>query len=143
MPPGGPQGRNGATGSKKSKGRPRVVRDIRNRRLVRRVDVRSVLKVSFVFYLCVLAAVLVAGVILWNVATTFGVIKSIDKLVRSLFALSSFQIHPMAALGWGAAVGGLLCLLGVLFNVVAAVLYNLISDVVGGIQVIVVSDEDG
>ena len=32
-----------------------------------------------------------------------------------------------------------LCFIGVLFNVFAAVLYNLISDVVGGIQVIVVS----
>lgn len=122
--------------------RRKVVRDVHNRRVVRRVDVLSVLKVSFAFYFCVLVVLLVAVTILWNVATTFGVISTVDKLVRNLFALTSFQLHPLAALAWSAAVLGALCFIGVLFNVVAAVLYNLISDIVGGVQVIVVDDQE-
>jgi len=145
-PPGSSPGRYGPPGPQAArsngKGRAKVVRDVRNRRLVRRVDVWSVLKVSFIFYLCVLVAMLAAGVVLWNVAAAFGVINTVDKLVRSLFALTSFRLHPLTALAWGSAIGGLFCFLGLLFNVAAAVLYNLISDVMGGIQVIVVGDED-
>lgn len=121
--------------------RRKVVRDVHNRAVVRRVDVLSILKVSFIFYLCVLVVLVVAGVVLWNVAAALGVINTIDKLVRSLFALSAFQLHPLTALAWGAAVMGALCLVGLLFNVMAALLYNLISDVVGGVQVIVVDDQ--
>jgi hypothetical protein len=124
-------------------GRRKVVRDVRSRRVVRRVDVWSVFKVSFIFYLCVLVVLLVAGIVLWNVAEAFGVVTTVEKLVRSLFALTSFQLHPLVALMWSAAVIGALCFIGMLFNILAAVLYNLISDVIGGIQVTVVDDQEG
>lgn len=117
--------------------------DLGTRRVVRRVDIATVLKLSFAFYLCLLAVALVAGVVLWELAATFGVIGTVDKLVRSLFALSSFKLHPLTTLVWGAAIGGVLCLMGTFLNVLAAVLYNLLSDVVGGVQVLVVEQEDG
>ncbi len=125
-----------------TRGRRRVVRDVRNRAVVRRLDVWSVLKVSLAFYFCVLIVLLVAGAALWNVAAASGVIKGLDKLVRSLFALTSFQLHPLTALEWGGAIMAAMCFVGVLFNVMAAVLYNLISDIVGGLQVTVIGDED-
>jgi Transmembrane domain of unknown function (DUF3566) len=123
-------------------GRRLLVRDVATRRVVRRLDVWSVFKVSFIFYFCVLVVMIAAGVVLWNVAAAFGVITSLDKLVRSLFALKSYRLHPTAALIWGSAVGAALCLIGVLVNVIASVLYNLISDLVGGIQVVALSDRD-
>jgi Transmembrane domain of unknown function (DUF3566) len=123
-------------------GRRKVVRDVRSRHVVRRVDVWSVFKVSMVVYVCVLGVFLVAGTVLWNVAVHFGVITSVDKLVRSLFALGAFQLHPMTALAWTAAIAGALCFIGVLLNVLASVLYNLISDIIGGIQVTLVNDQD-
>jgi len=125
-----------------AEGRPVVVRDVRHRRVVRRVDVLSVAKVSFVFYLCVMVVVLVAGAILWNVASAAGLLASLDKLVRSLFALTSFQLHPLTALAWSSAVGLVLAIGGTIGNVVAALMYNLISDIVGGVQVVVLSDHD-
>lgn len=114
---------------------------MRSRRLVRRFDIWSVFKVSVVFYLCVFVVMLVAGTVLWNVAAAFGVITDGEKLVRSLFALTTFTLHPLTAFFWGSVIAGAVCFLGVLFNVIAAVLYNLISDVIGGVQVIVVSDQ--
>jgi hypothetical protein len=111
------------------------------RQVVRRVSVWSVLKVSLIFYLLVLAVFLITGAALWNVASDFGLINSVDKLVRSLFALSSFKLHPLAALAWGTAVGAALCFIGVLVNVVAALLYNLISDVVGGVRITLTADK--
>jgi hypothetical protein len=98
--------------------------------------------VSLIFYLCVLVVLIVAGTVLWNVAAALGVITSAEKLIRSLFALTSFQLHPLTALIWGSAIGAVLCLVGVLVNVLAASLYNLISDIVGGAQVFVISDKD-
>ena len=109
---------------------------------VRRVSVGSVLKISLAFYLCVLVVVLVAGAVLWNVAASAGLIVKLDKLVRSLFALSSFTLHPLTALVWGGAFVAALCFLGVLVNVVVALLYNVLSELIGGVRVLVVSDEN-
>jgi hypothetical protein len=120
----------------------KVARDPRNRLVVRRIGVVSVLKVSLVFYTCLLIVMLIAGVVLWNVAAAVGAIDSLDKLIRSLFALTSFQLHPLVALGWSAAIGAALCFLGVLFNVIAVILFNLISDMVGGVQLFIASDRD-
>lgn len=108
---------------------------------LRRVGVWSVVKMSLAFYLCVFVVVMVAGVVLWNVAESAGLVRKLDKLVRSLFALSEFQLHPLTALVWGAAAVGALCLLGVLANVVVVVIYNLLADLVGGVRVTVVSEE--
>ena len=138
-----PPGARGAAQYARPQGkRTKVVRDVHSRRVLRRLDVASVFKVSFFFYFCVWVVLVVAGVVIWNVAATFGLITSLDKLVRSLFALTSFKLHPLTALEWGGAAVALLCLLGVFVNVLAAVLYNLISDLVGGVQVFTVRDND-
>ena len=123
-------------------GYPQGARGLGKRQVVKRVSVWSVAKVSLIFYVLVLAVMLITGVALWNVASDFGVINSLDKLVRSLFALSSFKLHPLTALAWAAAIGAGLCFLGVLVNVVVALLYNLISDVVGGVRITLAPDKD-
>lgn len=120
----------------------RVVHTTSSRRLVRRIDTWTVFKVSLVFYLLGLAIFLVAGVILWHVASDFGTITSLDKSVRSLFSLRNFKVRPIPLLEYTAAGGGLLAFLGTLLNTAAALIYNLISDVVGGVQVVVLSEPD-
>jgi len=119
----------------------RVVRGVRSRRLVRRVDVWTVCKVSMMFYLLVLVMILIAGVGMWHAARAFGVIHSIEKSVRTLFSLKSFTIHPMPTLEYAAAAGVVMVVFGTLVNVIGALIYNLIADVVGGVQVVVVSAE--
>lgn len=118
----------------------KVIRGKRSRRLVRRIDTWTVFKVSLVFYFFLLVIMLVAGVVLWHLAQPFGVITSIEKSVRLLFDLKTFKLRPIPVLEYSAAGGAVLAIIGTLLNVVAAALYNLISDVVGGIQVIVVSE---
>lgn len=119
-----------------------MVRGKRSRRLVRRVDTWTVFKVSLVFYLFSLVIVLVAGVVLWHLAQPFGIITSIEKSVRLLFDLKTFKLRPAPVLKYAAAGGAILAIIGTLLNVVAAALYNLISDIVGGIQVIVVTEPE-
>jgi hypothetical protein len=118
----------------------RVVRGRRTRRVVRKIDVWTVFKMSLLFYLCIFLVLLIAGIVLWNIADAFNVIHSVEKFIRSLFDLSKFTFHPEVVLQ-SAALGGLiLVLMGTGANVLIAVLYNLISDVVGGVQFIVLEE---
>jgi len=121
--------------------RVRVVRGRRSRRIVRRLDAWTVLKVSLVFYLCAVVVVMVAGVVLWNVAEAFGFLHTIEKSIRTLFDYKAFILHPGPILEYAVVIGVILAIVGTLANVLLALLYNLISDVVGGIQIVVIAEE--
>jgi hypothetical protein len=108
--------------------------------MVRHFDVWSVTKVSLAFYLLLLVAVVVSSVMLWYVANAFGAVQSIEKSARTLFSLRSFKLHPSAIAMWTAMGGAVLAVAGTLINVLAALMYNLISDVVGGVEFDVVDD---
>lgn len=106
----------------------------RRRTTVSHVSIATVIKVSVMFYLLFLAVIVVAAMLLWVVADQTGVVTSIDKSVRSLFSLKSFVLHASAVAEYTAAAGALLGLAGTLANILAALIYNLIADVVGGIR---------
>ena len=113
----------------------------RTRRVVSKVDSLSVLRFSVLLYLSFYLVVVVAAVVLWAVATVVGAVDNIESFIKGLFALESFHFDALAMLR-GMTVGGLLLvMLGTGVNVLVAVLYNLISDVVGGVEV-VVSEQD-
>jgi hypothetical protein len=113
----------------------------RVRAVVRRVDPMTVLKFSVLFYLSMFVVLLVAGTLLWFGASSAGAIHSIEKFIKGLFALDSFHFRGVSILE-GAALGGLvMVLLGTGLNVLMAVLYNLISDVVGGVEVQLLEEE--
>jgi len=108
--------------------------------VIRRFDLWSVLRFSLLFYLCLFLILLVAGIVLWLVATITGVRGNIENFISDLIA-SKFHFLGLQLLR-GSAIGGLLLvLLGSGFNVLMALLYNLISDVVGGIEVSVLEDD--
>ena len=110
----------------------------RQRRVVSKVDTLSVLRFSALLYLSIYLVVMVAAVVLWVVASVVGVVDNVESFIKGLLALDSFHFDPLLILR-GMTVGGiLLVLLGSGANVLVATLYNLISDVVGGIEVTVV-----
>jgi hypothetical protein len=115
---------------------------VRTRQVIRHFDLASVLRVSLMFYALGLLSVTLAGVVLWNVASTLGIITSIDKSIRTLFDLKSFTLHPLPVLGYGLAAGLVLVIAGALINVLIAMFFNLISDVTGGLVVRVVAEPD-
>ncbi|HVM03555.1 MAG TPA: DUF3566 domain-containing protein [Acidimicrobiales bacterium] len=113
----------------------------RVRRVIRRVDPWTVLRFSLLFYVCMLVVALVAGFLLWAAASTTGVIDNVERFVKELFALESFRINGGLIFRSTMIGGGVLVLLGAGANVLMAVLYNLTSDVVGGIEVVVLEEE--
>ena len=150
----------------------------RARRVIRKIDTWSVLRLSLLFYFALLLTCLVAGVILWQVAATVGITDNVIKLIKKLGDFSSYQINggvilrDVALAGvilWQVAAtvgitdniiklikklgdfssyqinggvilrdvafaGVILAIFGACLNALMCVLYNLISDVVGGIR---------
>ena len=119
------------------KRRPRVRRVTR---VVRHVDTWSVFKVALVFNGVLYLVCLTAGVLLWNVATATGTIANVEKFFEQ-FGWQSFQFKG-GQIYHNAWVGGLFVALGMtgLFVLVATV-FNLITDLVGGIRVSVLEEE--
>ena len=117
-------------GWRKGKSRSRQARVV-----VRKVRPWSVLKVSFFFYLCVWAVIVGAMVILYGVLAAIGALDSVEKLIRELFADKTFQINGDWLFSRGITIALAMVVLWTFINVFVALLYNLISDVVGGIEV--------
>jgi hypothetical protein len=112
----------------------------RARQVIRHFDLWSVLRFSLIFYLCMFLILLVAGIVLWLVATVTGVRGNVENFISDLIA-SKFHFLGLQLLR-GAAIGGLLLVIvGSAFNMLMAMLYNLISDVVGGIEISVLEDD--
>jgi len=103
--------------------------------VLRKVGPWSVLKVSFFFYLCVMVVILGAMMILYAILGAIGALDSLTRLIRDLFADQSFQIHGGWLFSRGLSIGLALVVLWTLINVFIVFLYNLLSDVVGGIEV--------
>jgi hypothetical protein len=103
--------------------------------VVRKVRPWSVLKVSFFFYLCVWGVIVGAMVILYGVLAAIGALDSVEKLIRELFADKTFKINGDWLFSRGIMIALAMVVLWTLINVFVALLYNLISDVVGGVEV--------
>lgn len=110
------------------------------RRVLRKIDAWSVLKVSALFYLTLVLVLLLAGVLLWAAGSSVGVISSVEKFMRSV-GFEGFTFVGGQLLRGFVAFGLVLVVLGTGLAVLMAVVYNLISDVVGGIQYIVLEEE--
>lgn len=103
--------------------------------VIRKVGPWSVLKFSFLFYLCVMTVILGALVILYEVLSAVGALDSVTSLIRDLFADPNFEIHGDWLFSRALAISIGMVVLWTLINVFVAFLYNLISDIVGGIEV--------
>jgi hypothetical protein len=107
--------------------------------VLRRVDPWSVFKLSLVFYLCVCLVLLVAGVVLWLGASATGVVGNVESFFQDA-GFDGFQFSAGVLLR-GFAVGGLvLVVAGTVANLLLATLFNLMSDVVGGVRVTLAED---
>jgi hypothetical protein len=113
----------------------------RVRRVVRRLDPWSVLKVSLVFYLCGYIVTMVAGILLWNIAQRADVITKIEDFVEELGAYERFELLPDVILQRSLLVGAILVVVLTGLTVLATVLFNLISDLVGGIRVVIIEED--
>jgi hypothetical protein len=103
--------------------------------VIRKLGPWSVLKISVLFYLCVMAVIVGAFVILYAVLDAIGALDSVTRLIRDLFADQTFEIHADWLLSRGVLIGLAMVVLWSLINLFVVFLYNLLSDIVGGVEV--------
>lgn len=112
----------------------------RVRRILRRIDPWSVLKLSFIFFICMYGVIIVSSLLVWRAAVSSEIIDDVEGFVVDL-GFNDFQFAPeqmfRALLFGGAAMIVALTFLAVLMTV----LFNLISDLVGGIRVSMIEQQ--
>lgn len=113
----------------------------RVRRILRRIDPWSVLKFSFVVYLCAYVMVNVAGVLLWQLAASADLIDNVESLIMDLGSYRSYELLPGQILAASLLGGAVLVVLATGLTVLATVFFNLIADLVGGIRVVVIEED--
>lgn len=109
-------------------------------RTIRDIDTWSIFKVGLVFHAALYVVMLVTGVLLWNVGSATGTIDNAEQFLES-FGWDSFafkgaeMFRSFAVLGlFGIALGTGLWVLG-------SVVFNLITELVGGVRVTVLEEE--
>jgi hypothetical protein len=109
-------------------------------RVVRHVDTWSVFKVALVFNVFFYAVAMVAGVLLWQVAYATGTVDNVEKFFEG-FGWESFNFNG-GQIFHNAWIAGLFVAVGLTgLAVLLATLFNLITDLVGGIRLSVLEEE--
>jgi len=99
------------------------------------------LKISVIFYFCLWLVLMTAGVILWAGAMQSGTVDNIENLIATLLGFEKF-VFEGETLFRVALFGGLTAAVAATaMTVLMAVLFNLISDLTGGIRVTVIQEE--
>jgi Transmembrane domain of unknown function (DUF3566) len=103
-------------------------------RRVRHVALRSVARVSVLFYLCGLVAFLVAAMVFWIVASAAGVVGEVESFMDDL-GFEGFEFVSGTLLWAGLLIGFAVTAILVVLTVFAAAVYNLFADLAGGIEI--------
>jgi Transmembrane domain of unknown function (DUF3566) len=106
--------------------------------VIRRIQPWSVFKFSLLFYFCLMLVFLFALVILYWVLSLLGVMDTLAHLLQTSgfgSPKTGFQFHSFWIFSRLFLIGVVGVFVWSLVNLFVTVLYNLVSDVVGGIQV--------
>jgi hypothetical protein len=113
----------------------------RVRRLVRHVDPWSVFKLTLVLNVCMWFIFLVAGVTMWSVARSSGTIDNFEKFIAQSFSLTDVSIDADLLFRVYSLIGLIITLALTGAAVIGSILFNLISDLIGGVWVSVIEEE--
>lgn len=111
------------------------------RRLIRHIDPWSMLKLSLLLSLCMWLMVMIAAVILWTVARNAGTIASVEDFVNSSLSLQDWKLDGEFIFRQFGLVTLLLCLGFAASVVIATLVFNLVSDIIGGVWISVIEEE--
>ena len=108
-------------------------------RVVRDIDPWSVFKVGLAFHLVCYFVALISLVLLWNVAQSTGTLDNVENFMES-FGWETFRFDGSELFGKLWILGLLGVILGTGLWVLLATIFNLITDLVGGVRVTVLEE---
>jgi hypothetical protein len=104
--------------------------------VIRRVNPWSVLKFALLFNFCLMLVVMVGLGILWAILSSLGVLDTVAELLSGIgFGGGDFQFDTGYIFWRLFLIGFISTILWSAFLVFVAFLYNLVSDLLGGIEV--------
>jgi len=106
--------------------------------VLRHVNAWSVLRISLLFYFCVMVILVFALSIVYWVLGIMGVLNSVSDLLTNILGESgsaNYVINGQWLFFRALVVGAAWVVIWSLVNMLLALLYNLIADVVGGIRI--------
>ncbi len=109
-------------------------------RVIREIDPWSAFRVGIVFHGVLYLMALIALVLLWSVASATGTIDNIERFLES-FGWESFQFNGAQLFFNTMFLGLFVVVLLTAIWVLCATVFNLITDLVGGIRVSVLEEE--
>lgn len=110
-------------------------------RVVHHFDIWSVAKVSGAFAACGYLVTMISGYLLWQVADRVGTIEGVEGFMEDTGGYETFIIEGAVIFRVAAFVGVVAAILVVCLAILGAILFNLISDLTGGVRMTVI-DED-
>ena len=113
------------------------------KRTLRPVDPLSVLKLSLVYYSFLLVLWLGVVAILFTFVNSLGFFESLEDIGQDLVLWDRVEISLGLVERWAFLLGLAGVVIGSLLNVFLAFLYNLVSDLVGGVEVTFVERDLG
>ncbi len=103
------------------------------------IDFWSVVKLSFLMWLCLGIALIVAAVLIWVVLNSTGIFATLDRTLQDVLADEDFRVADRFGLiqvgGFSLVVALLNTVVGTVLGAVAALLYNLSVRITGGLLV--------
>jgi hypothetical protein len=120
------------------RGRPRR-RGRRVTRIVRRIELWSVLKIALVFNTIMLGIALGSVALLWGLANTTGLVDDLEGFLRDA-GFEDFRFQGERMFEQVAFIGAVGALATTVFMVLATALLNLISEITGGIRFVVIEE---
>ena len=118
----------------------------RARLLVSKVDPWSVLKMAFLLSVALGVVTVIAAIVLWSVLDLTGIFDRVNDLLGEIAGSESggFDLRDFASLGQVVSFATIIAVVNVLLltalSMLAAVLYNIASTLVGGIGVTLTDD---
>jgi hypothetical protein len=111
----------------------------RARLVVSRVDPWSVVKVTFLYSLCLFVILLVAVGVLWSVLNAAGVFDSVKSTAEDLTSKPNGGVAEWLSLSRVMLIATLVGLANIilvtLLSAIGSLLYNVCTDIVGGVEV--------
>jgi hypothetical protein len=121
----------------------RIRKDRSFRQVVGRIDVWSVLKVSLCFHTAAMLTTVVAIIVCWTAASAVGIIKNLEKFLGTVFEIKNFSFINFEVLQGVLLIGFVFVALMTILSVMAAALYNVFAEAVGGVEIYVVEETTG
>lgn len=98
------------------------------------------LKLSLVLYTCLYVAVLGTLAVVWGLAYSSGQIENLQKFLADV-GLENYRFYGDQMFRACAAIGAVGVLAGTVLTVLTAALVNVISEMTGGIRLVVIEED--